>query len=122
MKHKWIVATLLTATSITFGQVIVAPYSHPAPSAALPSSGDEKDPAYKAYKTGYSYVLGEKWKDAMTALAEVRKKNPKSDYLDDAAYWSAYAQKRLDTKRGIAAFESFLAEFPNSSYYDDALA
>jgi HEAT repeat protein len=94
----------------------------PLPDPATPGSDDEKDPAYKLYKEGYAMILDDKWSDAMKKLADVKSKFPKSEYVDDAAYWSAYAQKQLDPKKGIAAFESFLAEYPNSSYYDDALA
>ncbi len=86
------------------------------------SSDDEKDPGYKTYKDGYALVLADKWSEAMKKLAEVKNKFPKSSYVDDAAYWSAYAQKRLDRKKGAAAFELFLSEYPESSYTDDALA
>ena len=99
----------------------------PPPSAPLaelpPANGDdERDPAYPLYKEGYSLILDEKWSEAIKKLAEVKTKNPKSGYVDDAAYWSAYAQKRLDKKKGIVAYERFLEEFPESSYADDALA
>lgn len=83
---------------------------------------DEKDPAYKIYKQGYALILDEKWTEAMKKFAEVKTKNPKSEYLDDAAYWSAYAQKRLDKKKGIAAYELFIENFPESSYIDDAVS
>jgi len=55
-------------------------------------------------------------------MGEVKSKFPKSAYVDDAAYWSAYAQKRLDPKKGAAAYEKFLSDYPESSYADDAMA
>ncbi len=110
-------------------QTIIAPpgtqFYHSEPRLAAlppPQADDEKDPAYASYKAGYSLILDEKWSEAMKKFSEVKTKNPKSDYLDDAAYWSAYAQRRLDKKKGIAAYELFVENFPESSYIDDAIA
>lgn len=83
---------------------------------------NEKDPGYKAYKEGYTFILSDRWNDALKKFAEIKTKYPKSEYVDDAAYWSAYAQKRLDRKKGLAAYEKFLDEYPDSRYADDALA
>lgn len=82
----------------------------------------QNDPAYATYREGYSLILKDRWSEAMKKFEEIRSKYPRSAYADDAAYWSAYAQKRLDRKKGIAAYEKFLEEFPNSRYIDDALA
>ena len=49
------------------------------------------------------------------------KKYPKSDYDDDAEYWSAYAQMHLDKKKAIKEYKSFIDAYPSSSYYDDAV-
>ena len=83
---------------------------------------DKDDPAYKTYKEGYNQILDENWEEAGKMLAEVIAKYPKSDYVDDASYWSAYALKHLDEKKGIAAYKEFLKRFPTSKYYDDAVA
>jgi hypothetical protein len=126
------IRALITATLLTgslYGQTIVAPagtqvYKLESTLAALPppDGDDEKDPAYPSYKEGYSLILSEKWSEALKKFAEVKAKNPKSDYLDDAAYWSAYAQKRLDSKKGLAAYEQFIESYPESSYLDDAVS
>lgn len=83
---------------------------------------NRNDPAYAIYKEGYGYILKDQWREAIKKFDEIRAKHPTSEYVDDAAYWSAYAQKRLDRKKGIAAYEKFLEEFPQSRYVDDALA
>lgn len=83
---------------------------------------NEKDPAYKTYKEGYAFILADKWNEALKKFAEVRTKFQKSEYLDDAAYWSAYAQKRLNRSKGLAAYEKFISDFPDSRYVDDAVA
>lgn len=127
MKHTSIVfllMLLLTATW-TFSRSITGVQggnSYSRSLGELPPGDDEKDPAYKTYKEGYAMILDDKWSDAVKKFAEVKSKFPKSEYVDDAAYWSAYAQKRLDRNKGLAAYEKFLSDFPESSYYDDAVA
>jgi TolA-binding protein len=122
-----LVLTLLFAGTL-FGQTIVVPqrtqhYTTKPPLEPIPpGDDDEKDPAYKTYKEGYALILGDKWSEAMKKFGEVKSKFPQSDYLDDAAYWSAYAQKRLDYRKGIAAYELFLESYPESRYADDAVA
>lgn len=86
------------------------------------SSDKKSDPAYKMYKEAYNLILDEQWDDARKKLAEVVKQYPKSDYVDDAEYWSAVALKHIDRKKAKAAYEKFLAAYPKSNYYDDALA
>ena len=47
---------------------------------------------------------------------------PKSEYVDDAEYWSAYALTHLDKKKATEAYKKFIVDYPNSNYYDDATA
>lgn len=127
MKHTstGLVLALLLTASLTFSQSIISVpggNSYSRSLGELPPGDNEKDPAYKTYKEGYAMILDDKWSDAIKKLAEVKSKFPKSEYADDAAYWSAYAQKRLDRNKGLAAYEKFLNDFPESSYYDDAVA
>jgi tetratricopeptide (TPR) repeat protein len=86
------------------------------------SPGDQNDPGYKTYKAGYDLILGEKWKEARKKFAELISKYPKSEYVDDAEYWSAYALKHLDEKKAVEAYDKFISTYPNSQYYDDAVA
>lgn len=86
-------------------------------------SPDKKnDVAYKLYKEGYNLVLDEQWERARKVLAEMMNQYPKSEYVDDAEYWSAFALKHIDKKKAKEAYKKFVAENPNSNYYDDAVA
>jgi tetratricopeptide (TPR) repeat protein len=127
MKHFCVVyATAILAFVIgsAGAQSVYTPRPRPMLAEAfVPGEGEnEKDPAYKTYKEGYECILADKWKEAIKKFSEVNSKFPQSEYLDDAAYWSAYAQKRLDRKKGVAAYEKFIADFPESRYVDDAVA
>lgn len=121
----WTIACILVSMTFGYAQTF---YVSPIPAVLAESyipgenGDDEKDPGYKTYKEGYALILDDKWSEAMKKMAEVKSKFPKSEYVDDAAYWSAYAQKRLDPKKGEAAYEKFLNDYPESSYADDAMA
>lgn len=84
--------------------------------------GDNKDPAYKTYKEGYDAVLDERWNDAIKKFTEVTSRYSKSDYVDDAEYWGAYALSHIDRKKAVAAYERFMEKYPKSRYMDDAVA
>ncbi|MBI3787760.1 MAG: HEAT repeat domain-containing protein [Ignavibacteriales bacterium] len=90
--------------------------------AELSDLGDQDDPGYVTYKKGYNLVLEEKWAEARKALGEVGTKFPKSKYVDDAQYWIAYSLKYSDKKKSIEAYKKFLKQYPDSNYYDDAVA
>jgi hypothetical protein len=83
---------------------------------------NSKDPAYKMYKEGYKQILNGGWVLARNKFKEMLSKYPKSEYADDASYWSAYALKYLDKKKAASAYKEFLAKYPESTYYDDAVA
>jgi HEAT repeat protein len=83
---------------------------------------DQDDPAYSLYKAGYKLILEEKWQEARKKLADVMSKYSKSKYVDDAQYWIAYSWKQSDYKKAIEVYKKFLKDYPNSNYYDDALA
>ena len=55
------------------------------------SDDQQNDPAYELYKTGYNLILEERWKDAQNRFAELVTRYPKSEYVDEAHYWTAYA-------------------------------
>ncbi|HZY10131.1 MAG TPA: HEAT repeat domain-containing protein, partial [Bacteroidota bacterium] len=84
--------------------------------------GDIDDPASKIYKKGYNLILEEEWEDARKVFAELIKNYPKSDYLDDAHYWSAYALMNIDEDKAVSEYKLFIKNYPKSSYCDDAVA
>jgi tetratricopeptide (TPR) repeat protein len=90
----------------------------------LGSSDKKDDPGYKKYKEGYNLILDEQWEEARKKLGEMVKEFPKSEYVDDAEYWSAYALEHLekDKNKAYKAFKGFILNYPNSNYYDDAVA
>jgi tetratricopeptide (TPR) repeat protein len=118
MKALCFIILMLAASSIVQAQRTARDAFQP----VLLQTDNEQDPAYPLYKEGYSLILKDRWTDALRKFQELRAKYPKSEYTDDAAYWAAYAQKRLDRKKGIEAYEKFLAEFSDSKYVDDAIA
>ena len=83
---------------------------------------NNQDPGYTLYKDGYNLILGEKWNEARQTFSRLMEKYPKSEYRDDAAYWSAYALKFSNPAKALEAYGKFIDEHPTSSYYDDALA
>ena len=84
---------------------------------------DKKDDSgYKHYKAGYNFILEEQWEPARKEFIEVLKQNPKSEYADDAEYWSAYALMHTDKKKAAEAYKKFIKKYPSSSYYDDAVS
>jgi tetratricopeptide (TPR) repeat protein len=83
---------------------------------------DKADPGYGLYREGYTLILEEKWDAARKKFAELSAKFPKSGYIDDAQYWTAYSYGSSDRSKAIRAYEKFIEANSGSSYYDDALA
>ncbi len=89
----------------------------------LPLAQEQSDdPAYNTYREGYTLILDEQWNEARKKFTEVISKYSKSEYVDDARYWSAYALRHQDRKKATAAYEQFIEQYPKSSYYDDAIS
>jgi len=83
---------------------------------------NQEDPGYATYKEGYKLILDEQWAVARKKFADVISKYPKSEYIDDAEYWSAYAMKHINRKKAAEEYDRFVKEHPSSNYYDDAVA
>lgn len=83
---------------------------------------NQDDPAYNVYKEGYNLILDEKWEEARKKFNQLISKYPKSQYLDDAHYWSAYGLKHTNRKKAIEAYDKFISNYTTSSYFDDAVA
>ncbi|MBI1805006.1 MAG: HEAT repeat domain-containing protein [Ignavibacteriae bacterium] len=83
---------------------------------------DKNDPARSLYKEGYNLILDEQWDEARAMFADIIKKYPKSEYIDDAQYWTAVAWKHTDPAKARDVYKKFIKDFPSSTYYDDAVA
>jgi HEAT repeat protein len=113
---------LIAATSI-YGQAVTGKAApHPFMLAWAEGPGDQEGPDHTIYKKGYDLVLSEKWNEAQKLFAELTTKYPKSEYTDDARYWSAYALMHTDLQRALNAYQEFTQKYPASSYADDAMA
>ncbi|HLF15615.1 MAG TPA: HEAT repeat domain-containing protein [Bacteroidota bacterium] len=87
-----------------------------------PVRGNPDDPAYAMYRKAYELVLGERWEEARKKFRELAKQHPDSEYRDDAEYWIAYSYRETDYDRAMRAYKSFLKNYKESPYFDDALA
>jgi tetratricopeptide (TPR) repeat protein len=83
---------------------------------------NQDDPGYELYKEGYALILREDWQRAQSVLDELIIRYPRSDYVDDAYYWSAYALKHVNRKTAAKLYREFILKHAESSYYDDAVA
>ena len=121
-----VVFTLLWWSAGTTAAAQTAPpHSGPILWVHAPLEGDgnnQDDPGYALYRDGYRLVLDERWEQAHRIFEELQRRFPRSDYRDDAAYWSAYSLKHTSPKAAIDAYHSFLDQYRKSSYFDDAVA
>jgi hypothetical protein len=125
--NRTILGTLLTLSLLlTFpGYGQGAATGTPAPRATLAFADEQADqdgPDHTLYKKGYDLILDEKWDAARKQFAELSTKYPKSNYMDDASYWSAYALMHTDLKKALTSYKEFVSKYPKSTYYDDAQA
>jgi len=82
-----------------------------------------EDPGFPLYKAGYNLVLDGQWDEARKKFAELLSKFPKSEYEDDAMYWTAYSWAGSNQwNEAIDVYRQFMDEYPLSTYSDDALA
>jgi len=89
---------------------------------SAPEAGETDDPAYALYRDGYHAVLEEHWGEARECFAELRQRFPESRYRDDAEYWTAFSWKQEDPAKARDAYEKFIRDRPESSYFGDAIA
>jgi len=87
---------------------------------AEPANRD--DPGYELYREGYKLILTEDWEQAGRLFHELIARYPRSDYVDDAHYWSAYALKHINREKAAKSYREFVRTYRESSYFDDAVA
>lgn len=80
--------------------------------------------AWEAYRSAYNEILSARWKQAVSALDLVEKKYGKSDWADDAAYWSAYAREKSgdNPEQVYRQYQSFVDRYPGSRWVETARA
>jgi len=124
MKNILIIPALL-CLSLHATALAGAPVPSAGPSctaAGEAAGGNPDDPAYALYRKGYNLILEEKWRQARDIFREITDKYPSSEYLDDAAYWTAYSYRDENRKEAVACYKKFLGNYKTSKYFDDALA
>jgi hypothetical protein len=85
-------------------------------------AADPDDPSFSVYREGYNLILEERWEDARKKFAELVRRHPRSTYLDDALYWTAFSWKETDHRKAMEAYQRFVRNHPRSTYLDDAVA
>jgi HEAT repeat protein len=82
----------------------------------------QSDQGYRKYKEGYSLILDERWNQARRIFSDLISRYPKSRYVEDAQYWSAFALTHSDRQKALDAYRLFIRRYPSSGYIDDAIA
>ncbi len=82
----------------------------------------QSDSAYAAYKRGYGLILDEHWDQARRVFDLLITRYPKSKYVEDARYWSAFALTHTDRVKALDAYRKFIRSYPRGAYLDDAIA
>lgn len=109
----------LAPAPIAVAEVVAEPRAN---GMAMFEPGEGDDPAYALYREGYHAILEERWGDARKSFADITKRFPKSQYRDDADYWTAFSWKHDDPAKARAAYEKIVREHPGSVYLGDAIA
>lgn len=120
---KTLFATLLGAAPVALcgtGAAGVIPASDDLSGWDAPQ--ESRGPGYQLYRDGYRLILGEHWGEARRKFAELMRRHPRSNYIDDARFWTAYSWKFSDRKKALEAYAQFMKDFPSSNYFDDAVA
>src|SRR5512143_76195 len=83
---------------------------------------ETRDPGYPLYHDGYRLILDEKWNEARRKFGELMRRYPRSEYRDDARFWTAYSWKFSNRRKALEEYDRFMKDFPSSNYFDDALS
>ncbi len=90
-------------------------------SCLMASNGNQDDKGFKKYYQGYQQIMDGNWKQGITLLNDMVKEFPKSNYVDDAKYWTAYATQELgETDAAAALFQDCLKKYSSSKLADNA--
>lgn len=82
-----------------------------------------RDAATRIFDEGRNLIAKEEWAKAAAKFNEVFTRYPQSGRVDASLYWLAFALKKQDRLREAdQVLERVLAEFPRSTWKDDARA
>jgi HEAT repeat protein len=85
------------------------------------ANGNQDDKGFKKYYLGYQKIMDSNWKQGIKLLNEMSKEFPKSKFIDDAKYWTAYATQELgQTKNAADLYVKFIENYKESNLADDA--
>lgn len=90
-------------------------------SCLLAANGNQDDKGFKKYYQGYQQIMDANWKQGITLLNEMVKEFPKSNYVDDAKYWIAYATQELgESEQAAELFQDFIKVYASSNLVENA--
>lgn len=118
--EDWVPVTVVQSPFVEAPTVVAWNTTHECE--AFSENEKKDDPGYKSYKKGYDLILDEEWEEAIKQFKTMISSYPKSQYLDDASYWIAYAYKATDVDKAREHYKKFIKAYPKSKYYDDAVA
>ncbi len=75
-----------------------------------------------SYREGYQLILEQQWDQARNHFQEFQTQWADSAWADDAAFWQCYAMEQMSTELNehYTCYESFLSNWPESSWVADA--
>jgi hypothetical protein len=82
---------------------------------------DPGGPDQEIYSRGRSLVFEESWSEARQVFQTLARRHPRSDYLDDALYWTAFAlYEEGKPDRAYDTLQDLLDRYPSSPWEVDA--
>lgn len=85
------------------------------------ANGGQDDKGFKKYYQGYQQIMDGNWQQGIKLLGEMTKEFPKSKFVDDAKYWSAYATQELgEHEEASNLYVKFIETYKESNLVDDA--
>lgn len=93
---------------------------------ALPSFAgiliaDPGGPDQALYSRGRALIFEEAWEEARKVFQNLSRRHPRSTYLDDALYWTAFSLfEQGDPERAYSTLQTLVDRYPDSPWQVDA--
>jgi hypothetical protein len=82
---------------------------------------DQGEPDQALYSRGRALVFEESWQEARKVFQSLAKRHPRSTYLDDALYWTAFSLfEEGDAEGAYSTLKSMVESYPGSPWVVDA--